>query len=73
MCHSNDGDCRDRLNDEIMTFLADAQDLPFEDAEYDQILANLNLILFQTDRCGSRGLSSASTRRHHCLYRLGTP
>lgn len=39
------GIARERLNDEIMTFLADAQDLPFEDAEYDRILANLNLML----------------------------
>ena len=39
------GIARDRLDDEITTFLADAQDLPFDDEEFDRILANLNLML----------------------------
>jgi ubiquinone/menaquinone biosynthesis C-methylase UbiE len=46
------GVARDRLNDDIITFWADAQSLPFENESFDRILANLNLNLIpDTEAC----------------------
>lgn len=46
------GIARNRLKDDIITFLADAQSLPFENESYDRVLANLNLNLIpDTEAC----------------------